>query len=221
MNNKAGKRGAFIVLEGPDGVGKTTAVRGLAERIQAEYGCEVVCLREPGGTRLGEIVRTYLKEEGGADGLVDLLLFSAARRKLLLDQVTPALEAGKVVLSDRFVLSTYAYQGGGLGVEDATIDAVSSLVLSGLKPDVTLLLHLDQDEWDRRIEQRAEGRDRYEQKAFLATVRDRYMELASRMDDVRLVSAAGTPAQVVERLLAAVAPLLPEPIIRPRSAVRC
>lgn len=193
--------GHFIAIEGPDGVGKTTALQGLAEQLRAETGREVLCIREPGGTELSERVRDVLVRHGGGDGVVDLLLFSAARRQLLLEKVRPALERGAIVLSDRFILSTYAYQGGGMGVPDETISIISEIATDGTVPDLTLLLHLDEEERKRRMADRGNPTVHYEREEFLARVRKRYQELATMLPGVRVVSASGTPAEVVQRLM--------------------
>lgn len=200
--------GHFIVVEGPDGVGKTTAVHGLATRLERELSREVVCVREPGGTELGERVRQLLVEFGGGDGLVDLFLFSAARRQLLSDVVRPALERGAIVLSDRFLMSTFAYQGAGLGVPDSAVAVVSELAVAGCEPNMVLLLRLDERERERRLGRRGGGRAQYEEPGFLARVRRRYDQLAEQWEGVRVVSASGTPEEVVERLMAVVTPIV-------------
>lgn len=134
--------GCFIVVEGPDGAGKTTLASALAERMRAA-GVEPVRVREPGGTPLAEALRSELLGSGG--GLGDereLLYILTARADLLAKVVVPALRAGRVVLSDRYDLSTMAYQGGGRGIAAGQLEWLNRAATGGLRPDVTLVIDL-------------------------------------------------------------------------------
>ncbi|HTO73181.1 MAG TPA: dTMP kinase, partial [Gemmatimonadales bacterium] len=135
--------GLFVVLEGPEGAGKTTLAAGLALRFEAGK-CEFIQVREPGGTELAEALRGALLDPGRKLTMgQELLYFSAARADLVSRIIRPALEAGRVVLCDRFTLSTEAYQSAGRGIPIETVRQISQLATSGLAPDLTLVLDID------------------------------------------------------------------------------
>lgn len=135
-------RGLFIVLEGVEGVGKTTQWTRLVARLQ-DIGKTVVAVREPGGPNVGEFIRTLvLSADLTIPPATEALLFAASRAEVVATVIRPALERGDVVLVDRFLLSTYAYQGGGRGIDEAQLRAINAFATSGLIPDVTLLLTL-------------------------------------------------------------------------------
>jgi dTMP kinase len=132
--------GVFITLEGPDGAGKSVQARRLADTLR-ERGHDVVLTREPGGTPLGEAVRTVVLGGAGTAPARDALLFNAARAVLVSDVIRPALKRGAVVISDRFADSTFAYQGAA-GVDPAILATLQVLATDGLQPDLTILLDL-------------------------------------------------------------------------------
>lgn len=135
--------GLFITLEGPDGAGKSSQSALLAERVRV-LGREVVLTREPGGTELGEKVRQLLLETSGRshDGLSDALLFNAARRRLTVEVIRPALDSGNVVICDRFADSTLAYQGYGAGLSLDLLRVLAGSATDGLSPNRTVLVDL-------------------------------------------------------------------------------
>lgn len=205
-------RGRFITLEGGEGAGKSTQVKALAEALRSR-GIDVMVTREPGGSEGAEKIRELLL--AGAEELwgarAEALLFAAARADHVEKTINPALEAGRWVLSDRFVDSSLAYQGGagGLGIE--AVREINAFGLGACFPDRTLILALaeggarararDNEESDR-IGGRPEG---YHQKVDLAF----RLIAAEEPDRVRLIDASGTPAEVTERLLGAIADFLP------------
>lgn len=137
------RRGFFVVLEGPDGSGKSTLVGPLAERIRAG-GIEPVVVREPGGTRAAEIARQALLDPAHPLGpLAELFLYLAARADLVATVIEPALAAGRVVLSDRFAMTTEAYQMAGRGLDPDLVRAGNQAATGGLCPDLTLIIDLD------------------------------------------------------------------------------
>ncbi len=138
-------RGWFITIEGPDGAGKTTQVERLAAHLRAR-GLDVLPTREPGGTWLGEQLRSVLLARTGSaaptDALTDAFLFNAARRQLVAEVIEPALSAGRTVLCARFADSTLAYQGYGAGISLEQLRALEAVATDGLRPDLTILLDL-------------------------------------------------------------------------------
>lgn len=154
--------GAFLVVEGPDGAGKTTLVKRLAARLR-DAGLTVVEVREPGGTPLAEVARgAVLDASLGASPPAELFLMLAARADLVAKVIRPALARGQVVLSDRFELSTVAYQIAGRGLPREPVLAANRLVTGGLKPDLTLVLDVPADVALGRLVESGRAHDRIE-----------------------------------------------------------
>lgn len=136
-------RGLFIVLEGGEGVGKTTQWTRLAD-VLTRRGHDVRAMREPGGTIVGDMLRgILLNTESRLCAETEAFLFSASRAQLVNEAMLPALELGAIVLVDRFLLSTYAYQGAGRGLPLDVLQSMSRVATRGLAPDLTLLLSMD------------------------------------------------------------------------------
>ncbi|MDK7115673.1 dTMP kinase [Staphylococcus pettenkoferi] len=131
----------FITFEGPEGSGKTTLIHEITQRLESE-GWEVVVTREPGGVKTGEDIRKILLEGEAIDDRSEALLFAASRREHLVNKVLPALREGKVVLCDRYIDSSLAYQGyaRGIGVEE--VRSINEFAINGLYPDLTLYLDI-------------------------------------------------------------------------------
>ncbi len=176
------KRGRFITLEGMEGVGKSTHLKFVCERLRAR-GLTVIETREPGGTPGADEIRaTLLKVRGeGFDPRAELLLMFAARALHVSEVIRPALAAGTWVLCDRFTDASYAYQGGGRGIPMAEIAKLERMVLKGLKPDLTLLLDAKVSVGMARARQRG-ALDRFEQEQdpFFERVRRAYLARARR-----------------------------------------
>ena len=134
----------FITFEGPEGSGKTSQIVLLAEFLQ-EQGYDVVQTREPGGTSIGDQIRTVLHDVNNGEMVseAELLLYSASRAQLVKELVLPALSAGKVILCDRYADSTLAYQGYGRGLDLRALHMLTQFATGGLKPHLTLLLDID------------------------------------------------------------------------------
>jgi dTMP kinase len=132
------KMSAFITFEGPEGSGKTTVLQQVASKLQGEF--ETIVTREPGGVTTGEQIREILLEGGEMDERTEALLFAASRREHLVGKVIPSLDQGKVVLCDRYIDSSLAYQGyaRGIGVEE--VKAINEFAINGLYPDLTIYL---------------------------------------------------------------------------------
>ncbi len=150
--------GVFITFEGPEGSGKSTQARLLYERLQA-YGYPVILTREPGGTRIGEMIRRILMDLWNTEmaPTTETLLFSAARAQLVSELVRPYLATGGIVLCDRYADSTYAYQGYGLGRDLDELHAVTAVATGGLMPDLTFYLDL---EVESGLQRKRSARDR-------------------------------------------------------------
>lgn len=206
-------RGKFITLEGIEGVGKSTNLDFLADRLRAA-GKDVVVTREPGGTPLAEKIRALLIDHRHPPQSRDseLLLVFAARAEHLAGKIRPALEAGQWVLCDRFTDATYAYQGAGRGIASEHIAALESWLQQGLRPHLTILLDMDVSLGMQRAGRR--GRlDRFEreQEEFFARVREGYLAIAAREPDrVRQVDASRPLSEVQASLCEILAPMLDE-----------
>lgn len=199
-------RGVLLSLDGPDGAGKTTQARRLAARLR-RAGKRVVHVREPGGTPVGEAIRRILlsRQGRGPSPRAEALLYQAARADLYERRVVPALRAGRVVVSERSLYATLAYQGygGGLSLED--LERAGRFAVAGRRPDRVILLDLDPREGLGRIQG---PRDRLESRslAFHRRVRRGFLEMASREPRrFRVVPAGGDPAAVAREVWGAVA----------------
>jgi dTMP kinase len=204
-------RGLFLVLEGVEGAGKTTQLALLAEALQAR-GFRVRQAREPGGTPLGEAVRGVLldRKDLGIGPESELLLMLAARAAFVREVVRPALEAGMVMLADRFESSTFAYQGYGRGLPLEQVRPMNAFATGGLVPDRVLVLDLPLDQGRARQRQDGKEADRIEGAPddFHARVAEGYRALARTHPEVTLVDARGTPEEVHRRILELLEPLL-------------
>jgi len=193
-------RGKFITLEGVDGAGKSSHLEWLAALLR-KRGCEVVLTREPGGTPLGEELRTLLLSQPMHIDTEILLMF-AARREHLTRVILPALEAGKWVISDRFTDATYAYQGGGREVPLDRIAVLEKWVQGDFQPDLTLVFHVSVEIAEQRRGGRAGG-DRFEQldKAFFERVSAQYLSRAAQDPArMRIVDASGALTDIQKTL---------------------
>jgi dTMP kinase len=172
--------GKFIVVEGLEGAGKSTAVENLRKWLVDSTDLNVVIVREPGGTPISEEIRNIIKTDRKNDGLSsksELFLIYAARVQLVEKVIKPSLDRGDVVIADRFELSTYAYQGGGRGVPFANIKSCSDMALGGFSPDYCFYLDIDPIKGLDRVRERGEL-DRIEKEdiAFFKRVRRFYYE---------------------------------------------
>lgn len=191
--------GRFIVLEGGDGVGKTTQAALLSSWLSAREIPHVLT-REPGGTPVGEAIREIVLDRRDLEmpAESELLLILAARAAFVRDVVRPALEQGQVVLADRFALSTLAYQGYGRGLDLGDVRDGLRIATGGLRPDLYIVLDLPADVAGERQARDGKEPDRIEKEGdgFLESVRAGYLELAGTEPGVQVVSARGTPESV-------------------------
>src|SRR5688572_8648785 len=198
----------FVTLEGIDRSGKSTQAALLADALSG-----ALLLREPGGTEMGERARVMLKDPDlDLDPRAELMLFCAARAELCARVIEPARGAGDDVVCDRFIDSTAAYQGAGRGLGIELVEGLNAVAIGKAVPDLTVLLRVEPDEAARRGQLRLaagaeDGTDRFEAEGieFQRRVADAYEELASRhRDRIVVVDALGDPAEVHERIIAAV-----------------
>lgn len=195
--------GVFVTLEGPEGAGKSTNLAYIADALRAA-GCEPVLTREPGGTPIAEQVRGVLlahHEEPMADD-AELLLVFAARAQHLDRVIRPALAAGRVVISDRFTDATYAYQGGGRGIDQTRIAELEQWTQGDLRPDLTLILDVPVEVGMQRARARS-ALDRFEseQQTFFEAVRNSYLTRAAMAPERYVVVDASTDLAQVQQSL--------------------
>jgi dTMP kinase len=199
----------LIVLEGTEGAGKSTQLRLLTEWLAAR-GREVVAVREPGGTVLGDEIRRILLDPGSDIAPhAEALLFMASRAQLVEKVLRPSLDAANVVLVDRFFLSTYAYQGAGRGIPDEQLIAANRIATRGLMPDLTVLLDLPPEEGLSRVARRG-AHDRIESatSAFHARVAAAFRNFATpewqeghpECGPIAVVDARGSVGEVFARI---------------------
>lgn len=201
------KMGRLISFEGPDGAGKSSVLQALVPELE-RAGYEVVTTREPGGVAIAEQIRQVIlhPEHTAMDDKTELLLYIAARRQHLMEKVLPALEAGKLVLVDRFIDSSVAYQGFGRGLNQEAIDWLNAFATDGLKPDVTLYFDLDVKLGLERIAQHRTGdMDRMDRETIdlHERVRQGYLSiLATESERIIKIDASQPFEQVVAASLA-------------------
>lgn len=177
-------KGIFITIEGPDGAGKTSVIQELGPLLKHKLATPLVLTREPGGIPISEKIREIILDPKNMamDERTEALLYAAARRQHLVEKVIPALEMGKVVLCDRFVDSSLAYQGAGRKIGMAEVAAINEFAIEGLMPDLTLYLDIDTDAGLQRIQQgrNAADLDRLdiESSVFHQRVRHAYLKIA-------------------------------------------
>ncbi|TDJ17616.1 MAG: dTMP kinase [Gammaproteobacteria bacterium] len=204
-------RGRLVTVEGIEGAGKSTQMNVIRQYLE-ERGIRVVMTREPGGTPLSEAVRTLLldPDNRGMSSDTELLLVFAARAEHLHKVIRPALESGDWVLSDRFTDATFAYQGGGRGIEAARIAILEEWLQGALRPDLTLLLDVPVEAGMSRIAGRGPP-DRFERedREFFQRIRDSYLQrAAAEPQRFRCIDASAPVKQVSREALAAVEALL-------------
>jgi dTMP kinase len=199
--------GVFITFEGGEGSGKSTQVKALARRLEAA-GMPVRVLREPGGTAVGEAIRAILldPEHTGLDDTAEILLYEAARAQLVADVIEPALEAGEIVLCDRFYDSTTAYQGFARELPIDVVRRLNAIATGGLAPDRTLVLDVDPALGIARATKQGADRLEAESLAFHHRVRAGFLAIAAEEPRrVRVIDASGDVGSVAREVAAALA----------------
>lgn len=196
--------GKFIVIEGMEGAGKSSAITAI-ENLLTQQGIEFVNTREPGGTPLAESLRDMVKSVDHQEKLTvetELLLMYASRSQLLANKILPALAKGLWVIGDRHDLSSRAYQGGGRGFDEKIMNTISDITLKGFKPDLTLYLDIDPHIGLSRAKARGDlDRIELEQMEFFIRVHQKYRELAAQDSSIVSVDASQTMAQVHQDII--------------------
>ena len=194
------KRGYFITFEGGEGAGKSIQIEILASHLREE-GYPIVVTREPGGTRIGEQIRaiTHDTENVDMEATTETYLMAAARAQHVTQIIEPALTAGKIVLCDRFVDSSIAYQGYGRKLGADTITDLNALAINGAKPDLTLLLSVTPEVGNKRRSKSDKTKDRLDlqQHDFYSRVHDGYLALAKQEPNRYVVIDAGKSIETV------------------------
>lgn len=152
---------AFITFEGPEGSGKTTVIQQVAQKLENQYS--VVLTREPGGVKTGEQIREVLLEGDDMDDRTEALLFAASRREHLVGKVIPSLENGKLVLCDRYIDSSLAYQGYARGIGIEEVKSINEFAINGLYPDITIYLDVSVAVGRERILKNQRNQNRLDQ----------------------------------------------------------
>ncbi|SIT93424.1 dTMP kinase [Edaphobacillus lindanitolerans] len=210
------KSGLFVTLEGPDGAGKTSVMSRLESRLK-EKGIRYTATREPGGIRISEMIREIILDPSNTemDARTEALLYAAARRQHLVQVIEPALQEGRVVLCDRFIDSSIAYQGAGRGIGTEDVREINRFAIGNVMPELTLLLDLPAEEGLARIERnRDKGREvnrlDAESLAFHRTVQKEYAAIAENEPDrVIRIDASGTLEETAEKAWTALKSRLP------------
>lgn len=194
-------KGLFISFEGSEGCGKSTQIARLATRIR-DSGREVITLREPGGTPIGEQIRNLLQYDEAGKAMTpeaEILLFAASRAQLVREVIRPALQRDAVVLCDRFLDSTTVYQGVARALAQEEVQAINGFAVGETLPNLTILLDLDAAEGRRRAAGRKGPKDRMEQEdeGFYESVRQGYLELARAYPGrIAVIAAVGGEGEV-------------------------
>ena len=192
----------LIAFEGIDGSGKTTQAKKLKEYLESK-GKKVSLYREPGGTQVGEIIRKIIIENH-LDERTEILLFEASRSRLFEEKIIKELNKGKIIILDRFILSTLAYQGYGKGVDINFIENLNRFATRGITADVYILIDVPVDLALKRKSEKT----RFEDKSFLERVRKGYLELSKRYKNVHVIDGTKSEDEVFSEVLRALSGIL-------------
>ncbi|WP_394455273.1 dTMP kinase [Leuconostoc suionicum] len=194
----------FISFEGPEGAGKTSVLEALISELKTKLGDDLVTTREPGGNPISEAIRAILQpeEDNGMDKRTEALLYTAARRQHLVENIKPALAQNKIVISDRYVDSSLAYQGGGRGLGIDNIWEINQFAIDGLLPDMTIYLDVPVEIGLARVNENRQGKiDRLDKESisFHQKVRETYLKLQSEFSDrIKIVDATQPLNKVID-----------------------
>lgn len=209
-------KGLFITVEGPDGAGKTSVIDELFPRLQLAASCPIIKTREPGGIPLAEKIRGLILDPKNADmdERTEALLYAAARRQHLVQKILPALNDGKIVLCDRFVDSSLAYQGAGRRIGMPAIALINEFATEGIAPDLTLYLDVDSDTGLHRIQNHRQNQiDRLDSEGleFHQRVRHAYLKIAeANSERIIKIDARMSLPKVIDQCFAVLLSRFPE-----------
>jgi len=205
------RKGKFITFEGIDGCGKSTQIK-IAEKYLNDMGYETMIVREPGGTVVGEKIRTILldKKNDSMVSMTELLLYEAARAQIVEEKIIPALEAGVMVICDRFYDSTAAYQGYARGLGTELVETLNDIAAKDAAPDITFLLDLTPEQALERRKARGEDEDRLEAMgtSFQAKVREGYLLWAGSHPRIRTIDASVSVDQIKDEVISCLSAIL-------------
>lgn len=198
-------KGFMVVFDGSNGAGKTTVIKSVENYLVAK-GFDVVLTREPGGTPIGEKIREVILDPSTPEMsfMTELMLFGAGRAQHIQEKIIPAIEQGKIVLSDRFDAATFSFQHFARGIDLDTITKINNLALNGFSPSMNIILDLDPSEGLKRVHSRGEGLDRLEdEKAdFLIRARNGYLTQAEQSPEkFAVIDAAQSKEKVLEEVV--------------------
>ena len=195
------KKGKFIVLEGPDRCGKSTQAKMLVNHLIA-HGKDVILTREPGGTPTAEKIRQIVLEPGlDVRPMTELLLYEASRAQHTQEKIIPALEEGKIVICERYTMSTCAYQGYGRGIDLKIIDTLNKIATLGTTPDLTLVFLMSDKYFIERGEYLFDDRLEQEDRAFRQKMRTGYLEMLANTPNAYLIDADKNIQSIQEEVL--------------------
>lgn len=199
------KKGFMIVIDGSNGSGKTTLINEVEKYLKLK-GLDVILTREPGGTPIGEKIREIILDPSTPEmcDMSELMLFGAGRAQHIQEKIKPALDEGKIVISDRFDAATFSFQHYARGIDLTTIKAINDLALNGFKPDMNIILDLDPAEGLKRVMQRGEGLDRLEdaKAEFLMKARNGYLSQAKEQPNMfEVIDASQTKECVLQDVI--------------------
>ena len=203
-------KGYFIVFEGPDGSGKTTVSDKVCEKLK-NMGYDVLHTREPGGIEIAEQIRSIILDPKNTDmdKRTEALLYAASRRQHLVQRVIPALKEGKIVICERFVYSSLAYQGKARGIGYDGVMKINEFAIEDCKPDMTIYLDIDEKIGHNRINKRS-FKDRLDSESinFHHLVNEGYKEILSIYDDIKVVDASKSVDEVCKDSLSLIKELI-------------
>lgn len=205
--------GLFITMEGTDGSGKTTQINLLKDYFE-EKGYNVVCVRDPGSTSISEKIREIIIDKNNSEmwNVTEALLYAAARAQMVNQIITPALKNGSVVISDRFIDSSYVYQGYARGMGEKTITDINKYAVDGITPDITFFLRLSPEEGIERKKKQAElDRMEAQKQSFHKRVYDGYMRLAkNNRKRIKIVDAVDSIDEIHAKITGYIENMLKE-----------
>lgn len=205
-------KGFMVVFDGSNGAGKTTVINEVERYLKAK-SLDVILTREPGGTPIGEKVRSIILDSSTPEmcNMAELMLFGAGRAQHIQEKIKPALDEGKIIISDRFDAATFSFQHYARGIDIDTITQINDLALDGFKPDMNIILDLDPLEGLKRVKQRGEGLDRLEDEKldFLEKARNGYLSQANdQPDKFEVIDASKTKECVLQDVIRVIDSLL-------------